>query len=97
MTPIRFRIFAETELLRIGEWYDGERDGLGSRFRTAFEDSIERIRRQPLMYASGFRGVRKAPVDGFPYFIVYRFDAERIDVIAVVHVRRKASVWTRRL
>lgn len=40
---VSFRPEAEAEALETRDWYEGRRPGLGAEFRTALDETIERI------------------------------------------------------
>lgn len=60
---------------------------MGRRFVTAVDELFTRLsefpRSAPLV--SGYSDVRRAVVRGFPYVVFYRRQAERIDVLRVLH------------
>ena len=81
---------AEAELAGAMEVYEKQRTGLGGEFRREFESYLERVRSNPLGYASeDDSGVRYCPLRRFPYTIVYVVLADSIWVAAVEHQRRR--------
>lgn len=51
---------AEEDLAEAQDWYESQREGLGSEFFDAVELVFNRIRETPELYAEGYRGVRRA-------------------------------------
>jgi hypothetical protein len=49
------------------------------------------------MYAEEHNDIRRAPIRRFPYGVYYRIRSNYIQVIAIVHNRRDASVWQSRI
>jgi len=45
------------------------------------------------LYAAIHRDTRRAKVRKFPYNVFFRVQADRVEVIAVLHGRRDPSVW----
>jgi plasmid stabilization system protein ParE len=78
-------------------WYNDQRTDLARRFSDDLFNSLIRIKTHPKMYAAGFCGTRKCPLQIFPYYVVYRVEKRRLDVIAIVHASRRSSVWTSRI
>jgi plasmid stabilization system protein ParE len=63
----------------------------------AFVEEVERVAQAiaeaPKRWPIYMGGARRIPLHRFPYFIVYREDAEVILVLAVAHGRRRPGYW----
>lgn len=79
---------AEEELAHAANWYEEQRQGLGSRFVLAVEAKFEAIRRTPMLFSVVHKNVRRARIKGFPYGIFFEFDDSRIIIAAIYHARR---------
>ena len=88
MRPYCFHPEAEEELDEIMRFYKSRQIGLERRFFEAIEDTIFRIRRNPLMYRQVEGDIRKCRVPRFPYGLIYRSKDDLIEVIAVMPLRR---------
>jgi plasmid stabilization system protein ParE len=93
---------AEGELEAASLWYDQQRPGLGRRFLSAIDLTLDRIRRfpsagAPVPRTSEDLPVRRAPVARFPYHVVYLETSKTLYVLAVAHDRRKPGYWKGRL
>ncbi|ADJ27051.1 type II toxin-antitoxin system RelE/ParE family toxin [Nitrosococcus watsonii] len=66
------------------------------RFLEALNDTISRIRRNPLIYRRIEGEVRKCRILRFPYGVIYCVSNERIEVIAVLHLRQRPGYWKSR-
>lgn len=98
MTPrFVFRPAAREELLEARSWYDAQQPGLGDAFARAIDGAIGRIGAYPQAYPIVRGEVRRAVLLDFPYAILYRSRADRIEVIAVFHHRRDPQVWQARM
>ena len=87
---------AEEDMTEGRDWYDGQREGLGSEFLTAVEDAFDRICNNPELYAPEYKAVRRARMNRFPYVIYYRIAGKSLEVIAVQHGRRNPRRWRSR-
>ncbi len=70
---------------------------LGDAFMVELDDAIERICDAPRRWPRYLHGTRQFILTRFPYVVVHRATSERIDVIAVAHVRQKPGYWAERL
>jgi hypothetical protein len=85
-----FHIEALTEYNEATLWYGGVSEGLGLRFENAVERKLLQITTNPLAYAKKYRAYRQAPVQGFPFLIVYKVNESRhtMYVSAIFHISR---------
>lgn len=97
MNPIKFHPEAKTELREAARYYQSQKKGLGRRFLTAIRDATNRIQTFPLLYRSIEEDVRQCRVLRFLYGLIYRIGAERIEIIAVMHLHRDPGHWKWRL
>ena len=77
-------------------FYREQQAGLEVRFVEALDDAISRIRRNPAMYRRIEGAIRKCRVMRFPYGVIYRIAGERIEIIAIMHLRRQPGYWRSR-
>jgi plasmid stabilization system protein ParE len=94
--PIRFSPVADRELAEAVAWYEGKRAGLGGAFVDRVEEALERVARMPELHAPVYRDLRRARLHQFPFSVVYRVLAERIEVVAVAHDRQDPRRWRSR-
>jgi plasmid stabilization system protein ParE len=62
---------AELDITEAYVWYESRRVGLGAEFLNAVDASMERIRRQPAIYARVHEEYRRALIRRFPYAIFF--------------------------
>ena len=91
--PAKFSRAAKRDIDLAFVWYEQQRPGLGDDFLAAVEECIQRIKRNPEMYAIVRKDLRVALVARFPYLIVYRLLPGRIRISAVVHGSRHPRNW----
>ena len=73
------------------------RAGLGQRFVARVREVLERIEATPLIYGPVWQDVRAARLRKFRHVIYYVAFADRVEVLAVLHGSRDASVWQSRI
>jgi plasmid stabilization system protein ParE len=94
--PLAFRPEARDDLEEAYAWYEGQRPGLGEDLLAAVRAALDRIRRNPGIYAQVHRDVRRASVRRFPYGVFYRTEKHRIVIVAVYHAARDPAGWQAR-
>ena len=87
---------AEADIADAVEWYESEAVGLGARFSSLVEETIEKIALHPYQYQIVRRQIRRAPIKGFPYGIMYRVTDDALIVMACFHGRRHPKRWQSR-
>lgn len=83
-------------------WYERQA-GLGAEFASAVESAFRRIEADPETLPSAEnpwprrgRDVRRCPVDGFPYQVIFEIRVVELVVLAVAHSSRRPGYWSRR-
>jgi len=103
VTPsVRFEDEADAEYRDAGRWYEERRAGLGVEFFDAVDTALDQIVRLPHAGARVPRvpvdlPVRRAPVQRFPYHVIYLETKATIRILAVAHDRRRPGYWKSRL
>jgi plasmid stabilization system protein ParE len=96
MMPVRFEGGAREELAAAATYYNEQQPGLGFRFVSAVEGTISRVQRAPYLHRALEDDLRKIRVRKFPYAVIYRTREQQIEVIAVMHLRRRPGYWRER-
>lgn len=94
--PVVLRAEAEREFDESFDWYEGRKPGLGVEFAEAIQLVYDRIAANPLLHQTVFGDVRRAVVRRFPFSILYRAHADRVEILAVFHGSRDPSIWQAR-
>ncbi len=97
MKLFRFHPDALLEADQTAYFYEEQKCGLGKRFIESLTDAINRIRRNPRLYPKVFNNIQKCRILRFPYGIIYRDKDDSIEIIAVMHFKRKPDYWKHRL
>jgi plasmid stabilization system protein ParE len=97
MRRARFVAEAQVELILSARFYEKRRHGLGDDFLDEIQELLARLGEYPESAPEISGGVRRARVRRFPFDLVYRLRGELIEVIAVVHQRRRPDYWKGRI
>lgn len=66
------------DIQEIYDWYESKVIGLGERFLDHFDNILKRLEKAPLNYkTTNYKGIRKAWLKEFPYFVYYRIEKHR--------------------
>lgn len=90
---LKIRKDAELDVNEQFEYYEKIRDGLGYDFLLCVEESLEKIKRNPLIYKEAYKSLRRIAIRRFPHRIFYLVDRNKVIVTAVFHVRKDPSSW----
>jgi plasmid stabilization system protein ParE len=94
--PVLFRPAAAADVEDAYNWYEQQRDGLGSEFLAELRRSVVALQRRPELAAILHRDTRRLLLSRFPYALYYRIFDDRIIVVACLHGRRAPRVWKAR-
>lgn len=83
-----FHPAVEDDLASIYDYYEAFDPALPGRFEVRLDEQIERIELFPESGSILFESYRRVLLKRFPYMAVYLVGVERIDLLAVVSVRR---------
>lgn len=88
MKPVIITGKAQSEIDSAASWYEGRKEGLGGEFLDRVRETLERIETNPTGYAEGYRGLRRANLEQFPYGLWFFVKPDNSLVIACLHGRR---------
>jgi plasmid stabilization system protein ParE len=94
--PVVLRPEAEQDLFEARNWYDRRSNGSGDEFAEAVSTVLDRLGEMPELHAVVWKDVRRCRPKRFPYVIYYRVQADRVEVLAIVHGSRDPSIWRSR-
>ena len=99
--PFRAQDEATEELDHAVRWYEERRPDLGHRFLVSVEATLDQVQRFPEAGAPVPKvprdlAVRRAPIKGFPYHVIYLETAETIHLLAFAHDKRRPAYWMSR-
>jgi toxin ParE1/3/4 len=79
------------------EWYGQRSRRAAERFVDELDAAMDRIARNPAQYPSFDSRTRRMVLRRFPFVIIFRQTALRMEVIAIAHGRRRPGYWRDRL
>jgi len=94
---VEFHPEAVAEAREAERWYRERSDFAADAFLSALDRAVERIAEAPELSARYVAGTRRFLLRHFPYSVVYREKAGRIEIIAIAHGRRRPGYWRSRL
>ena len=97
MKQVLFDRRAEEELSQSALYYEAQAKGLGLRFLSAVEVATKKAASNPHIFSTTTKGCRKCRVARFPYAIIFREQNDEIQLIAVMHLKRKPNYWNDRI
>lgn len=97
MTIAIFDPDAKKEFLDSVAYYEEQRSGLGSRFKTTVESAVVDICDHPFRYRTMRPPFKRYLLQKFPFSIIYTIEPDHIRIVAVAHIRRKPEYWSDRI
>ncbi len=94
--PVVLRPEASLDAEEARDYYGARQPGLGQDFLDRLNETLAGIGAMPDMYGIIWRNVRAARLRQFPFVVYYRVHDDRVEVLAVLHGGRHASVWQAR-
>jgi hypothetical protein len=94
---ICFLAEAKSEILEASSYYELQANGLGQDFLNCIEDSLDILKDDPLRYPIVRNNVRRTLVKRFPFCLLYQVDGNEILILAVMHLRKHPTYWTKRI
>ena len=88
---------AEAEVMEAAIWYEQKSQVLAARFAQEFRSTLARVVSSPLQYQIIEDEMRRAPVAGFPYGILYVASDDEIVILSCFHGMRDPARWRERL
>ena len=92
MTRAGFRPAASADVNAACEWYEEQRSGLGDEFVAAVDAAVASILSFPEAHPVVHRGARRVLLERFPHGLYYRFDGQRVIIVACMHAARDPRV-----
>ena len=96
MFALRLHPEADAEAINDAAWIQADDPREGVLFVEALTKALNRARQNPENYRKFDGEYRKVKVGKFRYSVIYRFHSEEVQVIAVMHHRKKPGYWRSR-
>jgi plasmid stabilization system protein ParE len=91
--PVVLRPEASRDAEEARDYLEAQRTGLGQAFLDRLDEVLGQIGAMPELYGIVWRNVRAARLRQFAYVVYYRVHDDRVEVLAVLHGSRHASIW----
>lgn len=88
---LEIRPLATVEILEAFDWYELQREGLGSEFLHELETFYNSLLRNPNSYGFYDKPVRQGKIDRFPYLVVFEIFDDSVVVYSVFMSRQDPS------
>jgi toxin ParE1/3/4 len=82
---------AKLDVSKAVDWYEAQREGLGTEFIESVDECVGRIGANPLAYRVVSGDNRRANLERFPYALFYKVRDEVV-VVACLHAKRSPSL-----
>lgn len=97
-TIIRFHPEALKEAEIAQEWYADRSIVAAYAFVSELTTAVALIKEAPRMWPEFSSGTQRYPLPRFPFSLIYRIQADSlVEVIAVMHQKKKPGYWSKRL
>ena len=96
MTGYAFHPEARFELRDAAHYYEDRRRGLGHAFLAETRRAIALILRNPQIGTLLEAGIRRRALHRFPYSPIYSYDSGTLNLLAVMHQKRRPGYWRER-
>ena len=97
MKTIELHPEADSEMRAAARWYQNCQPGLGTRFLREVGRTGQRIADYPDAWPIVANSVRRCLLEQFPFGLLYCVEAERVYVLAVMHLSREPGYWKLRV
>src|SRR5262245_16153729 len=94
--PIGFHLDALAEAVAAAAWYRERNARAAAAFEAEIAHAMDRVAAAPDRYPPYLDESRRILLRRFPYAIIYRLNAESIEIVAVAHGRRRPGYWRHR-
>jgi plasmid stabilization system protein ParE len=95
--PLQFHPDARIDALAAYDWYAARSQNAADSFQEELENAGNAIQRSPRLWGEYLFGTRRYLMKRFPFVVVYHVAADRIEIVAVAHGRRRPGYWKSRL
>jgi plasmid stabilization system protein ParE len=81
------------EIAEASGWYEAQVSGLGHKFLDALDEALRTIQENPTVYQVVSGELRRAPLHGFPYIVLYGESDGDVIVLTCIHSHRNPRHW----
>ena len=92
MTSVVIDPQAILDIEEAARWYENQLNGLGVDSVLEADFAINRVQKNPMLYAQSYRSVRRVLLRRFPYAMYFVVNDKEIRIVAVLHQVRSDEV-----
>ncbi|WP_310556077.1 type II toxin-antitoxin system RelE/ParE family toxin [Flavobacterium sp.] len=76
-------------------WYGNQLIGLDIRYKTQVIKQINRLKKNPYIFAIKYNNIRCIKIEKFPFLVHYSIndDLKLIEIFSVIHTSRSPEIW----
>lgn len=93
---IRIAPSAHNDLRNASRWYEDQKPDLGGAFLEEVDEVLTGVGQTPLQFPEVEPSVRRALLRRFPFAVYFLVEADVVEIIAVLHMRRDPETWRMR-
>jgi plasmid stabilization system protein ParE len=97
LTSVVIEPQAVLDIEEAARWYESQFTGLGVEFVFEADFAVNKVQKNPLLYAQTYRTVRRVLLRRFPYAMYFVVNGKEIRIIAVLHQVRSDEAVNLRL
>lgn len=97
MKAVKFHPEAELEMHEVSIYYEHQQKNLGKRFLNEIQSTIQRLQINPKLFKKTETHTRCCRTKVFPFWIIFRERKSHIEIIAIMHLRKKPDYWKNRI
>ena len=97
MKPVRVHPEAEAEADAAFEWYWARSESAALGFDAELRNAFNALRKTPRISTPCLRGTRRIMLNRYPFFVVFRELPRTIQIVAMVHAKRRPGYWRKRI
>lgn len=99
MIELRWHPAAAREAQSARRWYRVDQDApdVARHFHTSLQRTLVQIIQAPERWPTLIDDLRKRPLRGFPYRVIYRLRGDHVLIVAVMHERQRPQYWRDRV
>jgi toxin ParE1/3/4 len=99
MIELRWHPAAAREAQAARRWYRFDQDApeVARRFQVTLQRALFQIAQAPERWPVLADDLRKRPLRGFPYRVIYQLRDDHVLVVAIMHERQRSQYWRDRV
>lgn len=93
---VEFHPLAADEAKAGERWYRERNETASVRFQRELDRAVDLISERPNTGSPYLGNTRRVLLRRFPFFVIYRAQDDKVQIVAVAHARRRPGYWRER-